>query len=80
MITLFTSIYLECNENRLAKLLLEVIGEIGSCTCIDNDQLLSDILKRYSTFVSCLFVARHFNQVCLTTCLSRQIQHDISLM
>ena len=48
---MFTSIYLECSEPRFAKSVLDVIREVGSCSCIDNDQLLMDILRRFVKLV-----------------------------
>eukprot|EP00112_Aurelia_sp_Birch-Aquarium-sp1_P009846 Seg2135.2 transcript_id=Seg2135.2/GoldUCD/mRNA.D3Y31 product="hypothetical protein" protein_id=Seg2135.2/GoldUCD/D3Y31 len=45
-LNLFLSIYLESQKDKLTMKLLDVILGIGTCNCIDNDQLLGDILKR----------------------------------
>ena len=54
---MLTSIYLECSEPRFAESVLDVIREVGSCSCIDNDQLLMDILRRFVELV--YLIANH---------------------
>eukprot|EP00795_Rhopilema_esculentum_P002843 gene2843-1077_t len=46
MINILVSAYLESNDKEITKLFLCLVNDIGSCTCVENDQLLGDLLRR----------------------------------